>query len=62
MSELRQFASGGNWDVTHGIYHDEYEKGADGRWRFAAREYRTLRRDGRGDVFPFPGAHSGPVS
>jgi hypothetical protein len=62
MSELRQYAHGGNWSVIHGIYHDTYEKGSDGRWRFAARDYQSLARTGRKEIFPFPASHSGPLA
>jgi hypothetical protein len=62
MSELRQYAHGGNWSVIYGVYHDKYEKNADGAWQFARRDYQSLFRDGRGDVFPFPKAFSGPVA
>jgi hypothetical protein len=61
MSELRQYAHGGNWNVIYGVYHDSYEKGDDGRWKFASRNYQSLYRDGRGDIFPFPKDWTGPV-
>ncbi len=61
MSELRQYAHGGNWSVIHGIYHDNYEKNTDGVWQFAARDYQSLARSGRSDIFPFPQGHTGPV-
>jgi hypothetical protein len=62
MSELRQYAHGGNWSVIHGIYHDTYERDGGGRWRFAARDYQSLARTGRSEIFPFPAGHTGPLA
>ena len=62
MSELRQYAHGGNWSVIYGIYHDTYEKHESGHWRFAGRDYQSLARDGRADIFAFPKGHAGSLS
>jgi hypothetical protein len=60
MQELRQDLSNGGWTVAYGVYHDRYRH--DGaRWRFAERNYQSLARTGRMDVFPFPSAHAGPL-
>ncbi len=62
MSELRQDATSGGWSTIHGIYHDTYHRDAgDGKWRFADRQYQSLRRGG-GQVIPFPAAHAGRLT
>jgi hypothetical protein len=61
MSELRQDAMSGGWSTIHGIYHDTYSRDpGDGKWRFADRQYQSLRRSG-GQLMPFPEAHAGPL-
>ena len=60
MVELRQDAATGHWSNAFGVYHDDYRRGGDGRWRFAERQYQSLARTGRGDVFPFPQQMQGP--
>jgi hypothetical protein len=60
MSELRQEAAGGGWSTIYGVYHDTYTK-TDAGWRIAKRDYQSLAREGRFDVFPFPSTHAGPV-
>ncbi len=63
MSELRQDAASGGWSTIYGIYHDTYRRDSgDGKWRFAERQYQSLARTGRHEVFPFPVAHAGPLS
>jgi hypothetical protein len=60
MAELRQDKASGGWTNAFGVYHDHYRH--DGtRWRFAERNYQSLARTGRMDVFPFPSAHAGPL-
>jgi hypothetical protein len=61
MSELRQHAASGGWSTIHGIYHDTYRKDSAGNWRFAARDYQSLARTGRSEIFPFPASHTGPL-
>ena len=36
-----------------GVYQDDYRR-VDGRWWFARRDYQSLARSGRGEVFAFP--------
>ncbi len=61
MSELRQDAVSGGWSTIHGIYHDTYRRDpGDGKWRFADRQYQSLRRS-TGQLIPFPAAHTGPL-
>lgn len=62
MSELRQdAASSGGWSTIHGVYHDTYEKDSAGNWRIAGRDYQSLARTSRSQIFPFPASHVGPV-
>jgi SnoaL-like domain len=61
MSELRQHGASGGWSTIHGIYHDTYRKDSAGNWRFAARDYQSLARTGRSEIFPFPSSHTGPL-
>lgn len=61
MSELRQHGASGGWSTIHGVYHDTYRKDAAGNWRFAARDYQSLARTGRSEIFPFPATHGGPL-
>jgi hypothetical protein len=51
--ELRQDKSNGHWTNAYGLYRDDYTR-RDGRWWFARRQYQSIARTGRGDVFPFP--------
>jgi hypothetical protein len=37
------------------VYRDDYLR-VDGRWWFAKRDYQSLARSGRGEVFAFPEA------
>jgi hypothetical protein len=53
MCELRQDRDTGHASTAFGVYHDDYRR-AGGRWRFARRDYRSLARTGRREVFPFP--------
>jgi hypothetical protein len=53
MCELRQEAANGHSSQAFGVYHDQYER-VDGRWWFARRDYQSLARSGRGEVFAFP--------
>ena len=60
MAELRQDMASGGWTNAFGVYHDRYRH--DGtRWRVAERNYQSLARTGRMDVFLFPSAHTGPL-
>jgi hypothetical protein len=58
ICELRQEREGHRWTNAYGLYRDEYAK-ADGRWRFARRDYtstaRTSDTPGSMQVFPIPG-------
>lgn len=53
ICELRQEASNGQFTQAFGVYHDEFHRAADG-WRFARRNYQSLARTGRNEVFAFP--------
>jgi hypothetical protein len=53
ICELRQDASNGQFSQAFGVYHDAYRRTAGG-WRFAARNYQSLARTGRNEVFAFP--------
>ncbi len=53
ICELRQDAATGHASQAFGIYQDEYRR-VDGSWWFARRDYQSLARTGRGDVFEFP--------
>jgi hypothetical protein len=53
MAELRQVTDAAGRDDAHGLYRDLYVK-VDGRWRIAARRYRSMARFPSGDVFPLP--------
>jgi hypothetical protein len=53
MCELRQERASGRFTRAFGVYHDDYRR-TEGRWRFAARQYQSLARSGRGEVFSFP--------
>jgi hypothetical protein len=51
--ELRQDKSNGRWTNAFGLYRDDYAR-RDGRWWFARRQYQSIARTGRSDIFPFP--------
>jgi hypothetical protein len=51
--ELRQDKSNGRWTNAFGVYQDEYAR-RDGRWWFARRNYQSIARSGRAEIFPFP--------
>jgi len=51
--ELRQERASGLWTNAFGVYHDDLRR-IDGRWRYARRQYQSIARTGRGEVFPFP--------
>jgi hypothetical protein len=53
MCELRQDAANGHWSQAFGVYQDQYQR-VDGRWWFARRDYQSLARTGRGEVFALP--------
>ncbi len=53
MCELRVEVSNGAESQAFGLYQDEYVK-LDGRWWFAKRNYQSLKRTGRSEVFEFP--------
>ncbi len=45
MCEIRHDRTTDTWQNAHGRYEDEYVR-LDGRWRFAARSYRSMARTG----------------
>jgi hypothetical protein len=51
--ELRQDAATGHFTSAFGLYQDAYRR-VDGRWWFARRDYRSLARTGRLEVFGLP--------
>lgn len=51
MCELRQDRDSGRFTRAFGRYDDTYVR-HEGRWWFAARDYRSLARSGRDEVFP----------
>jgi len=53
MCELRVDAASGRFTQAFGLYRDEY-RSVDGRWWFARRDYQSLTRSGRNEVFAFP--------
>lgn len=53
MCELRQDAATGSASEAFGLYRDTY-RCIEGRWWFAARSYRSMRRTGRAPVFGLP--------
>jgi hypothetical protein len=53
ICELRQDAASGHSTQAFGVYQDEYRR-VDGRWWFSRRDYQSLARSGRGEVFAFP--------
>jgi hypothetical protein len=53
ICELRQDAASGHSTQAFGVYQDEYRR-VDQRWWFARRDYQSLARSGRGEVFAFP--------
>ncbi len=54
ICELRQDAASGHSTQAFGVYQDEYRR-VDERWWFSRRDYQSLARSGRGEVFAFPG-------
>ena len=52
MCELRRDRESGHGSRAFGRYEDTYVR-HDGRWWFAARDYRSLARTGRDEVFPW---------
>jgi len=53
ICELRQDAASGHASQAFGVYQDDYRR-SHGRWWFARRDYQSLARSGRGEVFAFP--------
>lgn len=53
ICELRQDAATGRFSTAFGLYQDDYRR-ARGRWWFARRDYRSLARTGRHEVFGLP--------
>jgi len=53
ICELRQDAASGHFTQAFGVYQDDYRR-IDGHWLFAQRNYQSLARSGRGEVFAFP--------
>ena len=53
ISELRQERESGHWSQVFGLYQDRYRK-VDGRWLFARRDYNSLARTARNQVFDLP--------
>ena len=58
ICELRQDAASGHFSQAFGVYRDGYRR-VDGRWWFARRDYQTLARSGRNEVFPVPANFEG---
>lgn len=56
ISELRQERESGHWSQVFGLYQDRYRK-VDGRWLFARRDYNSLARTARNQVFDMPRMH-----
>jgi small nuclear ribonucleoprotein (snRNP)-like protein len=60
MQELRQGVSDGRRTNAYGVYHDRFERDAEGRWWFARRRYQSFARTaepgsaGELDVFELP--------
>ena len=52
MCEIRLDAATEEWTTAYGVYHDRYQRTAEG-WRFARRDYQSLART-TGEVFDFP--------
>lgn len=50
MQELRQNADDGRRTNAFGVYHDRFERDLDGRWWFAARNYRSYSRTAAPDA------------
>ena len=44
MQEIRQNRSDGRRTDAYGVYHDRFERDANGRWWFAKRHYRSFAR------------------
>ena len=53
ICELRQDAATGHASQAFGVYQDDYRR-LHHRWWFARRDYQSLARTGRGEVFAFP--------
>jgi hypothetical protein len=53
ICELRQDFASGHSTQAFGVYQDDYQR-VDGRWWFARRDYQSLARSGRNEVFAFP--------
>jgi hypothetical protein len=55
FSEFGQLKDGTEVRIA-GVYHDEYARGADGRWRFALRRYDGMfsRFGAKLKVTPYP--------
>ncbi|NNE73955.1 MAG: SnoaL-like domain-containing protein [Acidimicrobiales bacterium] len=60
MQELRQNVSDGRRTNAFGVYHDRFERDAEGRWWFATRQYQSYSRtaeagaDVDNEVFELP--------
>lgn len=49
MQEARQNVSDGRRSDTFGVYHDRFERDADGAWWFARRRYQSYARTNGGE-------------
>ncbi|MEM8708822.1 MAG: nuclear transport factor 2 family protein [Actinomycetota bacterium] len=60
IQEARQSVAEGRRCDTYGVYHDRFERGEDGQWRFARRRYQPVARPDPTDhgsdltVYPLP--------
>jgi hypothetical protein len=53
ICELRQDAASGRFSQAFGLYRDHYRR-VEERWWFARRDYQSLARTGRNEVFAIP--------
>jgi len=53
ICELRQDAASGLFSQAFGLYRDHYRR-VDRRWWFGRRDYQSLARTGRNEVFAMP--------
>ncbi len=53
ICELRQDAATGHFTRAFGLYRDHYRR-VESTWWFARRDYQSLARTGRNEVFPLP--------
>ena len=53
ICELRQDAASGHFSQAFGLYRDQYRR-VDDRWWYARRDYQSVARTGRNEIFPIP--------